>query len=416
MSVPGAGGWLLFWNWALRLWVVEAWIVAALWVWRSVGAAIGLPKVANLLDAQWDDAPATGPMLTVVVPALNEEASVAECLESLLAQDYESLRIVAVDDRSTDGTGAVMDGLAAARYPERLQVLHVRELPVGWLGKTHAMTMAARESNRESTSESRSEYLLFTDADIVFRADALRRSMAYAVASRADHLVTAPTLVLKRWDEAALIGFFEVCAMWASRPWKISDAKAKRDSVGVGAFNLMRREAYEQVGGFEALRMEIIEDIGMGRRVKRAGLRQRVAFGKDLVRVHWAPGAMGVVDVLTKNMFAAFQFQIVLLLGACGLLAGFFVLPPISVMAGLAWPELLLAGLIAVGSVVVAYRALGRYSGISAWYAVLSPFAATLLMYALLRSMVKTLRQGGVWWRGTLYPLKELRKHVAPPW
>jgi GT2 family glycosyltransferase len=412
MSVPDGG---LLWRWVPRVWVVEAWIVAALWLWRGVGAAIGLPRVANLLDAQWDDAPATGPMLTVVVPALNEEANVAECLESLLRQDYESLRIVAVDDRSTDGTGAVMDGLAA-HCPERLRVIHINELPAGWLGKTHAMAMAARESNRESTSESRSEYLLFTDADIVFRVDALRRSMAYAVASRADHLVTAPTLVLKRWDEAALIGFFEVCAMWASRPWKIADAKAKRDSVGVGAFNLMRREAYEQVGGFEALRMEIIEDVGMGRRVKRAGLRQRVAFGKDLVRVYWAPGAMGVVEVLTKNMFAAFRFQILLLLGACSALAGFFVLPAVAVLAGVAWPELLLPGLIVVGSVAVTYRALARYSGISAWYAVLSPFAAMLLAFALLRSMVKTVRQGGVLWRGTLYPLKELRKHVGPLW
>jgi cellulose synthase/poly-beta-1,6-N-acetylglucosamine synthase-like glycosyltransferase len=409
MSVPGFSGWLP------RVWVIEAWVVALLWVWRGVGAAIGLPKVANLLDAQWDDAPTTGPMLTVVVPALNEEANVVECLGSLLEQDYESLRIVAVDDRSTDGTGAVMDGLAA-RYPERLRVLHVHQLPAGWLGKTHAMAMAARESDRDSNSESESEYLLFTDADIVFRADALRRSMAYAVASRADHLVTAPTLVLKRWDEAALIGFFEVCAMWASRPWKIADAKAKRDAVGVGAFNLMRRQAYEQVGGFEALRMEIVEDVGMGRRVKQAGLRQRVAFGKDLVRVYWAPGAMGLVEVLTKNMFAAFRFQILLLLGACGGLAGFFVLPPMTLLAGLAWPELLLPGFLAVGSVALAYRALTRYSGISAWYAALSPFAAMLLAFALLRSMVKTLRQGGVWWRGTFYPLNELRKHVAPLW
>ena len=309
----------MIWHWIMRLWLVQSWVVALLWVWRGFGAAIGLPKVPDLLAVEFDAAPTTGPSLTVVVPALNEESAVGECLESLLAQEYESLRIIAVDDRSTDGTGAVMDRLAA-QYPERLQALHIEELPEGWLGKTHAMAKAA-------ALEPTSEYLLFTDADILFRKDALRRTMSFVVASSADHMVTVPTLILKRWDESALLGFFQVCAVWAARPWKVADAKAKRDAVGVGAFNLLRRTAYEQVGGFEALRMEIIEDLGIARRIKRAGLRQRVAFGRDLVSVHWAAGAMGVVSVLTKNMFSAFGFRMPLLAGACGWLVGFCVLP-----------------------------------------------------------------------------------------
>jgi glycosyltransferase involved in cell wall biosynthesis len=333
---------------------------------------------------------------------LNEAENIAACLESLLAQEYTSLQILAVDDRSTDGTGAIMDSFAT-RCPDRLKVLHITDLPGGWLGKTHAMAVAARESE--------GEYLLFTDADILFSPDALRRSMAYAVASQADHLVTLPTLVLKRWDEAALLSFFQVCALWASRPWKVADSKAKRDAVGVGAFNLIRRDAYEKVGGFEALRMEIIEDLGIARRVKRAGLRQRVAFGRGLVNVHWASGAFGVVGVLTKNIFSAFRFQIPLLLFACGWLVAFCVLPVVVIVPGLLLPWVLTAF-----SVAFLYVGLGRHSGISAWNAALAPFAALLLIYALLRSMVTTLRQGGVVWRGTFYPLAELKRHVAPMW
>jgi hypothetical protein len=393
---------LHLWNLVLRVWVVQAWVVGLLWAWKAIEAALGLPKVPDLLDAGWDAAPASGPALTVIVPALNEAENVAACLESLLKQEYTSLEILAVDDRSTDGTGAIMDSFAA-RYPDRLKVLHITDLPVGWLGKTHAMAVAAREST--------SEYLLFTDADIVFSPDALRRSMAYAVASQADHLVTLPTLVLKRWDEAALLSFFQVCAMWASRPWKVADPKATRDAVGVGAFNLLRRDAYEKVGGFEALRMEIIEDLGIARRVKRAGLRQRVAFGRGLVNVHWAPGALGVVGVLTKNIFSAFRFQIPLLLFACGWLVAFCVLPVVVIVPGLLLPAILTAV-----SLVFLYVGLGKHSGISAWNAVLAPFAALLLIYALLRSMVTTLRQGGVVWRGTFYPLAELKRHVAPMW
>jgi glycosyltransferase involved in cell wall biosynthesis len=393
---------LHFWHLVLRIWMVQAWAVAALWVWKAVDAAQGIPRVPDLLNAEWDASPTLGPTLTVIVPALNEAGNIGACLESLLAQEYASLQILAVDDRSTDGTGAIMDSFAE-RYPDRLRVAHIADLPAGWLGKTHAMAVAARASD--------SEYLLFTDADILFSPDALRRSIAYAVASEADHLVTLPTLLLKRWDEAALLSFFQVCAMWASRPWKVADPKAKRDAVGVGAFNLMRRDAYEQVGRFEALRMEIVEDLGIARRVKRAGLRQRVVFGRGLVKVHWAPGALGVVEVLTKNIFSAFQFRIPLLLFACGWLLAFCVLPVAVIVPGLLFPSILTA--LAVASL---YVGLGRHSGISAWNAALAPFAALLLIYALLRSMVTTLRQGGVVWRGTFYPLTELKKHVAPMW
>lgn len=390
------------WDFVLRVWVVQAWVVAALWVWKGLEAAIGLPKVPDLIDSAWDAAPATAPALTVIIPALNEAKNVGASLESLLAQEYRPLRILAVNDRSTDGTGAIMDAFAA-RHPDQMKVLHITELPAGWLGKTHAMAMAARGAG--------TEYLLFTDADIVFAPDSLRRAMAFAVASEADHLVVLPTLVLKRWDEAALLGFFQVCAIWASRLWKVPDPKAKRDAVGVGAFNLLRAEAYERVGGFEALKMEIIEDLGIARRVKRAGLRQRVAFGKGLVSVHWAPGALGVVKILTKNIFSAFRFQIPLLLFACGWLVAFCVLPVVVIVPGLLLPMLLTA--VGVTSV---YAGLGRHSGISTWNAALAPFAALLLIYALLRSMVTTLRQGGVLWRGTFYPLAELKKHVAPMW
>jgi glycosyltransferase involved in cell wall biosynthesis len=388
------------WTVALRVWVAQAWIVAAAWVWKAVEVSRGLPKVPNLLAAEWDRAAVAGPSLTVIVPALNEAGDIGACLRSLLVQEYTPLKILAVNDRSTDATGAVMDSIAAL-HPDRIEVLHIESLPDGWLGKTHAMALAARSSE--------SEYLLFTDADILFRSDALRRSMAYAVASEADHMVTMPTLIIKRWDEAALLSFFQVGAMWASRPWKVADPKSKRDAIGVGAFNLMRRDAYEQVGGFEALRMEIIEDLGMARRIKNAGMRQRVAFGLGLVRVYWAPGAFGVVRTVTKNIFSAFRFRVPLLFAACLWIFFFYVLPFAAVV-----PKLAVPGIITFGAIVFTYVATQRQSGISPWNALLAPFAALLMIYTLLRSMLTTLRQGGVLWRGTFYPLGELKKHVAP--
>lgn len=383
--------------------VVEAaaWVVALSWLYKMVEAMVGLPRVADLLEEPYDRFPEGMPSLTVIVPARNEASDIAENLRSLIGQDYEPLQIIAVDDRSSDETGALMDALVP-QHPERLRVLHVTELPENWLGKTHAMAMAA--------SQSASDWLLFTDGDTVFRADSLRRSLAYAVASGGDHLVMVPTTILKRWDEGALLGFFQIFGLWVTRPWKIADPEARRDAVGVGAFNMIRRSAYEQIGGFEALRMEIVEDIGLGRRVKRLGLAQRIAFGRGLVRLHWAPGASGLVRVMTKNIFAAFRFSISLTLIGCAWLIVFCVAP----VFGLAFSGMRLPAVLTLLAVVAVYRFYGRVSGISAWQAILSPVAAIVFTYALLRSMMITVRQGGVVWRETFYPLDELRKRAAP--
>ena len=131
------------------------------------------------------------------------------------------------------------------------------------------------------------DYLLFTDADVLFHPDAIRRSLAQAVATHADHFVTFPTPIIKTLGEGMLLGFLQ---SWASGPPALasSNPKAIRDSVGIGAFNLLRTPAYQQLGGFDALRMEILEDLTLARRVKLAGLRQRVAFAPGMVTLHWA--------------------------------------------------------------------------------------------------------------------------------
>ncbi len=380
---------------------VAAWAVAMAWLSRVVGAQLGLPKMVDLVRSPRVVVPVGMPSLTVIVPARNEAGDIRECLESLVRQDYAGLQVVAVNDRSTDATGAMMDAIAA-EWPERVRVMHVTELPAKWLGKTHAMAIAAAGCS--------TDFLLFTDADVVFAPSALRLALAEAVESNADHLVLAPTTIIKRWDEAALLAFFQMFGVWAARPWKVADPKAKRDAVGIGAFNMLRRTAYEAVGGYEALRMEVVEDLGIARRVKRAGLRQRLVFGRGLVSIHWAAGVWGLMGVMTKNVFAAARFNVALILGGCAWLLGFCVVPFVLVWT----PGLRLAGVVAIGSMAWAYALLERHSGLSVWNVLAAPFAAAVFCFVMMRSMVTTLRQGGVVWRGTFYSLKELKKHVAP--
>jgi len=378
-----------------------AWLIALAWVWKAVAAARGLPGIPDITQPQYDVIPDGIPSLTVIVPARNEAADIASCLQSLLQQDYPNLQIIAVDDRSTDATGEIMEALAT-QHPAKLRILHITELPPGWLGKPHAMAVAARPAV--------SDFLLFTDADILFRPDALRRSLAQAVASNADHFVTLPTPIVKTHGEGMLLGFLQVLGLWATHPWRASDPKATRDSIGIGAFCLLRASAYRQLGGFEALRMEILEDLTLARRIKLAGLRQRVAVSPGLVRVHWASGAIGVVNVMTKNLFAVFRFHVSFLLITCAWLALFYFAP----IAFLVWPSTRIPAIITLAAIAWLYGLARRLSGISAWYALLFPVSAALFIYSLLRSMFITLKQGGIIWRGTFYPLAELRKNMGP--
>src|SRR5262249_18339793 len=134
-----------------------------------------------------------------------------------------------VDDRSTDRTGAIIDELAA-KHPDRLQALHVSDLPEGWLGKPHAMSLAARHA----IATQQPQYLLFTDADVFFDQQTIRRSLAQAVSTQADHFVTFPTPLIKTAGEGALLGYLGVMGLWVTRPWKAADPKAKRDFIGIG--------------------------------------------------------------------------------------------------------------------------------------------------------------------------------------
>lgn len=374
---------------------IIAWLLAVAWVTRTFAALRGLPTIPDLCLPAHDIVPTGAPTITVIVPARNEQQDIRACLESLLAQDYPT-QIIAVDDRSTDTTGAIMDTLAS----NRLTPIHIAELPPQWLGKTHAMAVAAATSN--------SDFLLFTDADILFAPSAIRRALAHAVAERADHLVLSPTLIIRRWDEAMILAFFQFCGLLSTPAWRIADPNSKA-SIGMGSFNLIRSSAYRSIGGFESFPMEIAEDLGLGRRVKQARLAQRFVCGRNLTRVHWASGARGIVNGVTKNMFSVYGFRVWLSLASCLALTT-CILPFIAI-----WFRFLtIPSALAIAAMFLGYRAVSRITGLSPWNVLLEPFAAAALIYAMLRSIVTTLRQGGVIWRGTFYPLAELRKHTTP--
>jgi glycosyltransferase involved in cell wall biosynthesis len=340
-----------------------------------------------------------GPHLSVIVPACNEEKSIETTLRSLLGSTGLRLEIIAVDDRSTDATGDLMDAIAAEvkAGPHRLQVIHLTELPAGWLGKPHALACGVERAT--------APWLLFTDGDVAFAPDALELSMRLALAERADQMVLALTLARESLGEAAMQATAQALAQWSLRLWKVSDAEA-RDFCGTGGFNMVCAAMFNRLGGFESLRMEVVEDMTLGWMVKRAGGRSVVALGPGLVNIHWIHGMFGIVGNMEKNGFAVFRYRLGLALVACLGLMVHAALPLAAMVAG-GWA--MVAGIVTYASIALMFHANRRLNGVSPVAAILFGPATAIISFGILRSVVLTLWRDGVNWRGTHYPLSELR-------
>jgi cellulose synthase/poly-beta-1,6-N-acetylglucosamine synthase-like glycosyltransferase len=375
-------------------------ILAFAWFSRIVDAMLGMPSLAEVTRPEWDIAADGNPRVSIIVPACNEEGDIEQSLLRLLELDYDNYEVIAVNDRSTDRTGELMDRVAALPgAQDHLKIIHVQSLPDGWLGKPHAMWSAAQQAT--------GDWLLFTDADVMFRADSVRRALAYAQKEQADHVVLFPSMVMKSPGEKMMIAFFQTLFVFGHRPWKVADPKAL-DHIGVGAFNLVKKTVYKAVGTYQALRMEVLDDMKLGKVVKNAGFRQRNIFGRDLITIRWAKGTFGVVHNLSKNFFAVLSFQWPRAVAAAFGAAFLNLFPFLGIFLAQGWARLPFA--IALASMFSIYVGMSLKSSIEPYYFLLHPVSTVLFVYTILLSMTLALRNGGITWRGTFYPLAELRK------
>jgi glycosyltransferase involved in cell wall biosynthesis len=416
---------MIVFDWTLLYWILGL-LLTLIWLVPALQLALHSSDVADLTQPEWNPPQDTDlPSLTIVVPARNEEAEIEDALRSLLQLNYPRYQVVAVNDRSTDQTGAIMERLAAEPASAgKLRVLHVRDLPSGWLGKVHAMWLGSQGNaaqrdaaqgnalqgnvtQENAAQQTSSDWLLFTDADCVFHPDSLRRAIHYATSTATDHLVLFPTAHMKTLGESMMISFPQVMSSFAMHPWKVRDPKA-RDYIGVGAFNLIRRSAYDAIGTYEKLRLEVVDDLKLGESVKKAGLRQDVVFGRELVSLRWAVGAAGVVANLEKNLFAFLQFRISLVLAVCALTFFLCVCPFLGVFLAPGWAKAAFAA--AVAMIALVYTLSGRLMGISPLLFLTCPIAALVFEFATLQSAFLALRDGAITWRGTKYSLDELKK------
>ena len=224
---------------------------------------------------------------------------------------------------------------------------------------------------------------------------------------------------MKTIGERMMIAFFQTMFVFGHRPWKVADPKAM-DHMGVGAFNLIRRSAYSAIGGHHRLRMEVVDDMKLGKLVKQAGFRQRNVFGIDplaeassrgLISLRWAKSAMGVVHNFEKNFFAVLSYQVWRTVAGLGGMLFLNLGPFAGALLVHGWARL--PFVIALLSMAAVYAGMSKHSRIPPYYIVLHPISTLLIAYGLAASMFHALHNGGIVWRGTHYPLQELRKGLV---
>jgi len=374
-------------------------LVAAFWVFHGLRGAYGASKLHWLKDfAPAEDA--VCPSISMIFAARDEQEKLPAALATLATLDYPRLEIIAVDDRSQDATGRILDEFTSV-HP-RFRAVHVSELPSGWLGKTHALQKAYETST--------GEWLLFTDADVRFKPDVIRRGVTLAEEHKLDHLTLLCNVEMHGFWEKTLITFFGLAFHLATDAYSVSNPNS-RAYVGIGAFQLLRRSAYEAIGTHQRLAMEVVDDMKLGKLVKEFGYHSCVAIAQNSVSVRWHAGVRNVIRGVTKNLFAALGYNLAF---AVISLAGVFLLnvvPFFAVFAGHGWIRILSA--IAVVVAICMHGSVALVNRVSPLYALTHPIGALLFCYMIVRSVAVTLWQGGVTWRGTFYPLKELKRGVV---
>jgi chlorobactene glucosyltransferase len=344
-----------------------------------------------------------GPRVSTIVPARNEERGIEEAVRSHLSQDYPDLEVIVVDDRSSDGTGAILERLA--RENRRLTVVPGVEPPEGWLGKPHALY--------EGASKASGDLLLFADADVRYAPAAVSEAVGLLEAKRLDLLAFFPRLELSGFWENVLMAYLPVSYFFGPA-FLLNSDRQRRFAAGAGAGMLVRASVYRAAGGHEALRSSMIDDLHLATRVRRAGGRCRMVRADERLRLRMYRGFREIVDGFSKNMAYVFE-------GGMGLFLAFstafsFVawsLPALALLAAAAGAPVPASDLgwaaVAVALMLAGRVGIALFLRYPIWPALTHPFMAIVWIGITARSLAWRFLRREVRWRGRRYPAAAAR-------
>jgi hypothetical protein len=372
-----------------------AWIAAFVYL---AWAFTQLPRLERETVATLD----RWPRLSVIIPARDEAAYLESAVMTLLGDNYPELEIILVNDRSTDATGAIIDRLA--HNDARIRALHIERLPKGWLGKVYALHCGVGIAS--------GDWLLFTDADVHFSRTTLRRALAYVTETQADHLALIPRTIQSGLWLDVVVQAFGLLFLLATRAASVNHP-GNTSYVGIGAFNLVKAETLRSTPGFEWLRLEPGDDVGLGMMIKQAGGVSRLALAHEHLTVEWYPSVAAMFRGLEKNLFGpGSNYRWWLMLLQVGGLWALAAAPWTALIVGIRLEAipLLAAGASAIAAhICFALFCVKKRRQESLSLLFLS-FGLVVIGAMLLSAGMKCLKNGGIDWRGTRYPLAELRR------
>jgi chlorobactene glucosyltransferase len=362
--------------------------------------------------------PINAPLISVCVPARNEERNIRACVESILAQDYPNFEVIVLEDRSTDGTPEILrslllesDGLLSdlKEQAPSLQIIHGSELPIGWAGKPHALFQAS--------AAARGEWLCFVDADTFLSPATLSSCYAKATETNADMFTILTFQIMGSFWEKIVMPIVMTALSVGFSPRKVNDPQSK-DAIANGQFILIKRSVYDDIGGHERIKDQIVEDKAIAEQVKWNGYRLIVADGYAMAQTRMYTSLPEMWEGWTKNIYLGLSDRpSLMLLGAFGvfiLLIAALVLP-IWPLLGILWYlqgggwlalTVILKSLVLWGMIIYARARVAIGMGISPWYALTLPLGAAIFAAMMFTSTWKVLSGKGVTWKDRMYAAK----------
>jgi len=378
-------------------------VTVSLFIWMyQLYALIRSIKSVKVLD-KFKYKPLTDPpKVSVIMTACNEEASIEKALASRLSDTYSNIEFIIVNDRSTDRTLKVIRKTVGS--DKRVKVVNIKELPQGWLGKLNALQKGVEASS--------GQWLLFSDADIIVRSGVMGQVMAHAVENDLQHVAMLPSFSPISFFADAGVSAIIRTVVFGSQPWKIG----KKDSdwaTGSGSFNLVKRSMLEKIGGFEAIKMDVIDDMALGQKLAKAGAKPGMIFGRKKVSVKWYNSTSELFNGVGRTLFAGMGRFSGLRLTLIALVPYFFdMLPYSAFFASNSAYVKAVSVLTVVISLIVTYS-LNLHLGHSIVSVLFPPISHTVAFFICIYSSIVNSYRGGISWKGIFYDSKILKERMS---
>jgi len=343
---------------------------------------------------------AQNPLMSILIPARNEEENIKRCIISLTKQDYENIEILVLDDNSTDDTARIV--LELSQKDPRIKLYSGGPLKKGWLGKSYACWQLSKYA--------KGDYLIFTDADTLHFPNSISSSVACLLRYNLDALSVFPKEITVTLHERMIVPFGKYMILSFVPLYLIRKSKSVLFCTAIGQFMLFKREVYKKIGGHKSIKSKVIEDIMLSKQVKRCGYKFMIFDGRSSLYCRMYKNFREVVRGHSRTIFAAFDYNIYIITIAIILMSAIFLFPFIMLLVGILfdWPAILInliilqIIIILIPKIIFSIRFKCKAVDI-----ILHPISMVYLIYIAINSIFNTKIGMGVNWKGRIYDVRE---------